>query len=215
MGSYTYHDADDEEDYESEPEEGFSVDQYYVPFRVNNARTKRKPDAPFMAMFSMYASNRNVKTEEEHRNGHHEQPTVHSPILDGVEETEDDMEMDDGVDFNDDMQMQRGREMEMDGKEIMLNGHDEAANGGDSDMEMDVEEKGNNEEEEDMDRGTSPPLRSMVPDNSNHITTASGNPLDNLKERYYKQQLPPSLQPTESERVLTLRNGQHTEQVTD
>merc|ERR1712241_1365844 len=87
--SYTTHDADDEEDYDSEPEEGFSVDQYYVPFRVNKARTKRKPDAPFMAMFSMYASNRNNKTtenghhhDEEYRNGHSDQQTVHSPILD-------------------------------------------------------------------------------------------------------------------------------------
>merc|ERR1712228_409031 len=42
--------------YESDAEEGFSTDQYYVPFRVNNARTKRKPDAPFMAMFAMYAN---------------------------------------------------------------------------------------------------------------------------------------------------------------
>merc|ERR1712048_289184 len=54
-------DENDEDDtlYEFEDEEGFSTDAYYVPFRVNNAKTKRKPDAPFMAMFSMYANKNN------------------------------------------------------------------------------------------------------------------------------------------------------------
>jgi len=57
--NYT-HDMKRDEDndllYESDADEGFSTDQYYVPFRVNNAKTKRKPDAPFMAMFAMYAN---------------------------------------------------------------------------------------------------------------------------------------------------------------
>merc|ERR1719295_1539786 len=57
---------DDEEESSSSAEEGFSTDRFYVPFRVNKARTKRKPDAPFMAMFMMYAqkdSNRRTHSQ--------------------------------------------------------------------------------------------------------------------------------------------------------
>jgi len=176
--SYIYNDAESDEDYESEPDEGFSVDQYYVPFRVNKARTKRKPDAPFMAMFSMYASKRNtaeMPPDDEQRNGHHLEPM--SPMLDGVEETEDE------EDIGGELKLQNG------GTE-MMNGHQEA--------ERDAEEKLEN------DRGTSPPLSPMIP--SNHISVVTGNPLENLKERYYKQQLPPSLQPTEQEMAMSSTN---------
>ena len=41
---------------EVEVDEGFSIDEYYVPFRVKATKTKRRPDAPFMQMFRMYAN---------------------------------------------------------------------------------------------------------------------------------------------------------------
>jgi len=56
--NYSY-DMEDNENYEEDDddqEEGFSTDAYYVPFRIKGAKTKRRPDDPFMAMFKMYAS---------------------------------------------------------------------------------------------------------------------------------------------------------------
>merc|ERR1712154_608029 len=68
-----------------------------------------------------------------------------------------------------------------------------------SDQEEDLEENLKNLEK--ADRGSSPPLESMIP--SNHIAAAGnpGNPLDNLKEKYHKQQLPQSLQPVQNGHV--------------
>merc|ERR1719229_2009876 len=54
--NYSYDMEDDENYEEEEQEEGFSTDAYYVPFRIKGAKTKRRPDDPFMAMFKMYAS---------------------------------------------------------------------------------------------------------------------------------------------------------------
>merc|ERR1712228_467813 len=116
--------------YESDAEEGFSTDQYYVPFRVNNARTKRKPDAPFMAMFAMYAN---------------KEPSV------------------DNMDNDDD----------------------------DAQKEEEEEEKKSNNNNADI--GTSPPLNPMIP--SHGAAEMKLNPLDNLRERYNKQNIPQSLQP--------------------
>ena len=170
------------------------MDQYYVPFRVNKARTKRKPDAPFMAMFSMYASNRKTAEmgqDEEHRNGH-----PHEPLLDGVEETEDDDE--DLVNIT----MNRPPALDVHDGSEMLNGHDDA----ELDMEEKVVHHDLNDDDDDNDHGSSPPLQPMIP--SNHIAAASGNPLENLKERYYNSNLPKSLQPTEPEQsTLPAQNG--------
>jgi len=173
--NYALSAAEDDTDYDSEPEEGFSIDQYYVPFRVKKGKTRRKPDAPFMAMFSMYASSRKtaeVGQHEEHRNGLHHEYRI---TLDSVEETEDEGDAD-RIETDHKMQNE-------DIGALHLNGHED-----------DVEEKGGAAQE---DPDSSPPLRPMIAAPSNHIKGAAT--LDNLKERYYAQQLPPSLQPTASE----------------
>merc|ERR1712154_4772 len=83
----------------------------------------------------------------------------------------------------------------------------------DSKMNLDVLDSVTEEkvQSETIDPEASPPLRPMIP--SNHIGAATGNPLDNLKERYYKQQLPPSLRPTKSEQELSAQNGHGVEPV--
>merc|ERR1712154_96145 len=106
------------------------------------AKTKRKPDAPFMAMFAMYASN---KEQQEHQQS--------------VNDNMDDEDLE---------------------KEEEDDGHD-----GDDD---DAEEQKNN-----ADNGSSPPLNPLIPSHDVERREMKVNPLDNLRERYYKQNIPQSL----------------------
>ena len=59
------------------------------------------------------------------------------------------------------------------------------------DKEDDGEQKNMNND--DADNGTSPPLNPLIP--SHNATEMKLNPLDNLRERYNKQNIPQSLQP--------------------
>eukprot|EP01084_Bolivina_argentea_P188199 324032_1 len=159
--SYDMVNNDDyDEDDESENEEAFSADPFYVPFKVNNAKTKRKPDAPFMAMFKMYA-NKNQRSM--------------------------------GINDN---KMEQNNEIDMD-----INDEHEDIINADDEEEKKEEYNNNNNNNIDSDAGSSPPLNPHIP--SHNIGALNGmnssvkgvNSLDNLRERYYKQELPKSLQP--------------------
>eukprot|EP01084_Bolivina_argentea_P019150 35616_1 len=142
---------EEEQTDESDGEEGFSVDEYYVPFRVHNAKTKRQPDAPFMAMFTMYA-NRDKSAELMQTNRKHRSD---SDIINDIYDTQH------------------------------------------------VEEQDGNEEEKkensnDDDNGSSPPLNPQIPSHNlkvNGIEPIMRSSLDTLREMYYKQDVPQSLQP--------------------
>ena len=61
------------------------------------------------------------------------------------------------------------------------------------DNDDDVEQKNMNNDSDNADNGTSPPLNPLIP--SHNATEMKLNPLDNLRERYNKQNIPQSLQP--------------------
>merc|ERR1712013_629519 len=70
-----------------------------------------------------------------------------------------------------------------------------------------VEEEGVDEEEaevEEKDVGSSPPLNPQIPEHSPNAM----NSLEDLKARYYKQQLPRSLQPNEFEKAFASETQQ-------
>ena len=96
---------------ESEPDEGFSTDQYYVPFRIKGGKTKRKPDAPFMAMFQMYASQNTSEELETYR---------HDPKAESIDaldiDDEDDVDMDEEQKVNNMEEVEEEEEEEKNGQ---------------------------------------------------------------------------------------------------
>merc|ERR1712129_598244 len=147
---------DEDTMYESlDEEEGFSTDAYYVPFRVNNAKTKRKPDAPFMAMFAMYADKNQQPSDAD---------------IDGLNEKEQEQEEEEEQVHGDQLNLQNGNEHIIE------------------------EEEEKTQDIDDADVGSSPPLNPQIP-TTEQSDKMKLNPLDSLRERYNKRNIPPSLQP--------------------
>eukprot|EP00485_Elphidium_margaritaceum_P010741 CAMPEP_0202687196 /NCGR_PEP_ID=MMETSP1385-20130828/2898_1 /ASSEMBLY_ACC=CAM_ASM_000861 /TAXON_ID=933848 /ORGANISM="Elphidium margaritaceum" /LENGTH=320 /DNA_ID=CAMNT_0049341949 /DNA_START=203 /DNA_END=1165 /DNA_ORIENTATION=+ len=170
---------EDDTDEESEEEIGFSTDQHYVPFKFKPNKTKRKPDAPFMAMLQMYATN-------SHDFDHH--PAAAAAHADDDEDDDDDHELMESK--HEDLEHQHEHD-DVD---------DDALHGVDSKMDV-SQQQGDDAADAAMDIDTEEVPEALKPFlndmEKTHVSPVNGskkNALESLKERYYKKQLPSSLQ---------------------